>query len=97
MEACRHYVGAYLAVLGGADVICFTGGIGQNGVAIRAAILADMKFCVGIELDLVKNGQARGNVEMRLDASSSKVEIWMLPTNEELIVARQTVEVLRRN
>ena len=94
VEACRHHIGAYLTVLSGADAICFTGGIGQNGVAIRAAILANMGYA-GIELDTAKNAAAWGNVEARIDAAGSRVQIWMLPTNEELIVARQTVAVLR--
>lgn len=93
VEACRHYVGAYLTVLGGAEAICFTGGIGQNGAAIRAAILENMGYA-GIELDTEKNAKTRGHVEARLDAPASRVQIWMLPTNEELIVARQTVAVL---
>jgi acetate kinase len=93
VEACRHYVGAYLAVLGGADAVVFTAGIGQNGAAIRAVILENMGFA-GIELDAAKNASTRGNVEARLDSGSSRVQIWMLPTNEELIVARQTVAVL---
>ena len=93
VEACRHYVGAYLAVLNGADAITFTGGIGQNGSAIRAAILAHMEYA-GIVLDAEKNKSTRGNVEARLDGTGSRVQIWMLPTNEELIVARQTVAVL---
>ena len=93
VEACRHYVGGYLGVLGGADAITFTGGIGQNGSAIRGAILVNMEFA-GIVLDSAKNKSTRGNVEARLDGPGSKVQIWMLPTNEELIVARQTVAVL---
>lgn len=94
VEACRHYVGAYLAVLGGADAIVFTAGIGQNGAAIRSAILENMGWA-GIQLDTAKNRGTRGNVEARLDAAGSRVQVWMLPTNEELIVARQTVAVLQ--
>jgi acetate kinase len=94
VEACRHYVGAYLAVLGGADAIVFTAGIGQNDAAIRAGILENMGWA-GIELDAAKNAATRGNVEARLDAAGSRVQVWMLPTNEELIVARQTVAVLQ--
>ena len=89
IETCRHYVAAYMAVFGnggGADAICFTGGIGQNGAAIRAGILENMAYA-GIALDAAKNNAARGNVEARLDAVESRVQIWMLPTNEELIVA----------
>jgi acetate kinase len=96
VEACRHYLGAFLAVLNGADAITFTGGIGQNGAAIRAAILDKMDYA-GIVLDLEKNKAARGNVEARLDQAGSRVQIWMLPTNEELIVARQTVAALTAN
>ncbi len=96
VEACRHYIGSYLAVLGGTDAICFTGGIGQNGAAIRAAILANMDYA-GILLDPAKNAAAHGNVAARIDAAESSVQIWMLPTNEELIVARQTVAALNES
>jgi acetate kinase len=96
VEACRHYTGAYLAVLGGADAIVFTAGIGQNGAAIRSVILHNLQYA-GIELDEAKNATTKGNIEARLDAPASRVQIWMLPTNEELIVARQTVAVLTNN
>jgi acetate kinase len=94
VESCRHYIGAYLAVLNGADAIAFTGGVGQHGKAIRAAILADMSFA-GIAIDPRKNKEADGNAESRIDAGDG-VEVWVLPTNEELIVARQTIEVLQQ-
>ncbi|HVS71696.1 MAG TPA: acetate/propionate family kinase [Phycisphaerae bacterium] len=93
VEACRHYLGAYLVVLNGADAITFTGGIGQNGSAIRAAILEGMEWA-GVRLDPEKNKTTRGNIEGRLDDGQGRVQIWMLPTNEELIVARQTVATL---
>jgi acetate kinase len=93
VEACRHYLGAYLVVLNGADAITFTGGIGQNGSAIRAAILEGMEWA-GVRLDPEKNKMTRGNIEGRLDDGQGRVQIWMLPTNEELIVARQTVATL---
>jgi len=94
IEACRHYVGAYLAVLNGADAICFTGGIGQNEAGIRAGIAGNMDYA-GIVIDATKNAAAKGNVETRIDAANSRVQVWVLPTNEELIVARQTVAVLQ--
>lgn len=94
IEACRHYVGAYLAVLNGADAICFTGGIGQNEAGIRAGIAGNMDYA-GIVIDAAKNAAAKGNVETRIDAANSRVQVWVLPTNEELIVARQTVAVLQ--
>jgi acetate kinase len=93
VESCRHFVGAYLAVLNGADAIVFTGGIGQNGRAIRAAICADMTYA-GLRLDEAKNRLAAGDAETRIDHADSCVAAWIVPTNEELIVARQTVEVL---
>ena len=94
MESVRQYIGAYLAVLNGADAIVFTGGIGQHAVAIRQRIISDMQYA-GIVLDEQKNRHAKG--ECRIDAAGSKVQIWVLPTNEELIVARQTVRALQTN
>ncbi len=96
IESCRHYVGAYLAVLNGADAIVFTGGIGQHGKTVRKEICAAMDYA-GVALDPRKNDAARGDAESRIDADGSKVQLWVLPTNEELIVARQTVEVLSTN
>jgi len=93
IESVRHYVGAYLAVLNGADAICFTGGIGQHSKAARAAILQDMDYA-GIVMDPAKNETANGSQEGRIDASGSGTQLWVLPTNEELIVARQTAAVL---
>ncbi|MDA8379044.1 MAG: acetate/propionate family kinase [Planctomycetia bacterium] len=91
VESARQYIGAYLAVLNGADVIAFTGGIGQNAVNIRQWIISDMQYA-GIILDTEKNRQAHG--ECRIDGPGGRVQIWVLPTNEELIVARQTVRAL---
>lgn len=93
VESCRHYVGAYLAVLNGVDALVFTGGIGQHGGAIRAAICADLDFA-GIRIDAEANDAVKGNCESRIDADGTDVEVWVVPTNEELIVARQTVELL---
>jgi acetate kinase len=91
VEAVRHYIGAYLVVLGGCDVLAFTGGIGENGVAIREAICRNLEWA-GIVLDRNKN-QVRGQ-ETEISAVESDCGIWIVPTNEELIVARQTVSVL---
>ena len=82
----RHYLGAYLVLLGGADAIVFTGGIGENSVAMRSAICANLDW-FGIQLNAQKNAAAKG--EMRIDAPDSSVQLWIMPTNEELIVARQ--------
>jgi acetate kinase len=88
----RHYLGAYLLLLGGADAIVFTGGIGENSAPMRAAICADLGW-FGIQLSLSANDSARG--EMPIHASTSRVPLWIMPTNEELIVARQVRDVLQ--
>ncbi|HEV2971158.1 MAG TPA: acetate/propionate family kinase [Pirellulales bacterium] len=87
----RHYLGAYLAELGGADAIVFTGGIGEKSGGIRTAVCRDLE-ALGIVLDRDKNGSARG--EARIDAAASRVQLWIVPTNEELVVARQTKRLL---
>ncbi|MDW8222937.1 MAG: acetate/propionate family kinase [Gemmatales bacterium] len=88
----RHYVGAYLYLLNGADMIVFTGGIGENSAAIRRGVCQNLDW-FGIHLDENRNRDARG--ETPLHASYSRVQIWIIPTNEELIVARQTRDLLR--
>src|SRR5688572_28478779 len=93
VESVRHFIGSYLVALGGCEALAFTGGIGENGVQIREAICRDLGWA-GIELDKNKNS-VRGTEE-RISRVESRAEIWVVPTNEELIVARQTVEVLER-
>lgn len=93
VESCRHYLGAWLVALGGADAIAFTGGIGQYGREIREAICENLGWA-GIVLDREKNAAAKGREETRVETGDSRAQIWVLPTNEELIVGRQTVAVL---
>ena len=87
----RHYLGAYLVELGGADVLAFAGGIGENSAAIRQSVCRGLGG-LGIVLDEAKNSGAHS--ESALHAAVSKTQIWIVPTNEELIVARQTHELL---
>ncbi len=87
----RHYLGAYLVELGGADAIVFTGGIGENGASFRATICANLEE-LGIVLDPAANESAKG--EAKISAPESRVQIWVMPTNEELIVARQAAHLL---
>jgi acetate kinase len=89
--AVRHYLGAYLLQLNGADAIVFTGGIGENSATIRSAVCADLDW-FGIFLDSVRNEQAKG--EMPVHRADSRVPIWIMPTNEEIIVAREAQAVL---
>jgi acetate kinase len=88
----RHYLGAYLLLLGGADAIVFTGGIGENSKTIRAGVCANLEW-FGIGLDPIRNDSAKG--EMPIHLHNSRVQIWIMPTNEELIVARQTMALLQ--
>ncbi len=94
VDSVRHYIGAYLVVLGGCDVLVFTGGIGEKGTALREAICHNMEWA-GIALDPAKN-HSRGE-ETKISKVESNTEIWIVPTNEELIVARQTEAVLNAN
>jgi acetate kinase len=87
----RHYLGAYLVELGGADAIVFTGGIGENRAGFRAEVCRDLEE-LGIVLDAEANGQLQG--EGPIHGAKSRVEIWVVPTNEELIVARQAKQLL---
>jgi acetate kinase len=87
----RRHLGGLLVELGGADVIVMTGGIGENGVGVRAAICRDLDE-LGITIDPEANAAARG--EARISAAHSRTQIWVVPTNEELIVARQARELL---
>jgi acetate kinase len=80
-------------LLNGANAIVFTGGIGENSAAIRSAVCGGLDW-FGISLDPLRNKQARG--EATIHASGSRVQLWIMPTNEELIVARQAKALLSR-
>jgi acetate kinase len=90
----RRQLGGMLVALGGCDALVFTGGIGENGASIRAEVCAGLAE-LGIELDQQKNADARSS-EIRLESAGSRSQIWIIPTNEELVVARQTVAALGR-
>ncbi|HUE74004.1 MAG TPA: acetate/propionate family kinase [Pirellulaceae bacterium] len=87
----RRHLGGLFFELGGADAIVFTGGIGENGVNIRTAVCSGLEG-IGLVLDPTLNASANG--ECRISAESSRTQLWIVPTNEELIVARQTKELL---
>lgn len=89
----KKYVGSYLAVLGGADAIVFTGGIGEHSPLIRGLVMEDMEFC-GAVLDEKKNKEYSSGVA-EINAENSKVKILVLPTNEELSIARETKALVK--
>lgn len=87
----RHYLGAYLVELGGADCIAFTGGIGENRTDFRAAVCGGLEE-LGIVLDPASNQSTRD--EGKISAEESRIQVWVVPTNEELIVARLAKQLL---
>jgi acetate kinase len=93
VRAVRHYVGAFLLELGGLDVITFSGGIGENSAAIRAAVLKGL-VPFGVELDEENNAELKGEGE--ISTLRSMVKVLVIPANEEAILARETVGVVMR-
>jgi acetate kinase len=85
------YIGAYVAAMGGADAIVFTGGIGENATAIRARILEPLAF-LGAELDPVRN--ASDAKEKVVTTDGSRIAAWVVPTNEELSIAQKTKAIV---
>ncbi len=90
----KKYIGAYTAAMGGVDAIVFTGGIGENASETRANVIKDMDY-LGIDFDFEKNIGLRGK-EVELTKENSKVKVWIVPTNEELVIARDTLEIVSR-
>lgn len=88
----RKYVAAYAGAMGGVDAVIFTGGIGENSPAIRARSLAGLEF-MGIEVDAAKNDATIGT-EADVSAAGARVKTLVIPTNEELIIARDTVRLV---
>ena len=88
----RKYLGAYAVVLGRLDAVVFTAGIGENDDIVRAMILSDLD-CLGIELDAGKNME-RSRQDRVISTDKSRVQAWVIPTNEEVQIARETVAVL---
>jgi len=87
----KKYIGAYTAVLGGIDVLAFTGGIGENGKEIRKLICRGLE-CLGIRLDLAKN-EIRGQ-EGIISADDSPAKVLVVLANEELVIARETARLI---
>jgi acetate kinase len=87
----RHYLGAYHVQMNGCDAITFTGGIGENSSAVRQAVCRDLE-CIGARLDEEKNQS--GPAERSIHAADSRVQIWVIPTDEELIVARDASRLI---
>ena len=86
------YVGAYAAALKGLDVLTFTAGVGENDVNVRAAVCEYLGF-MGVEIDPELN--AKRGKEMLISTPNSKVQVWVVPTNEELMIAQDTADLVK--
>ena len=87
----RKYIGAYLAVLGGADAILFGGGVGENSPQVRAKILQNMAW-LGIELDVTENEKTLA-VEAVISREKSDIAVWVIPVDEAKVMAEQALEI----
>jgi acetate kinase len=88
----RKYIGAFLASMGGADAVVFTGGIGENSAEVRSRICTGLEWA-GLTIDPAQNGQMAGR-EGRISTEGSSLKAWVIPTNEELLIARDTVRCI---
>ncbi len=91
----KKYIGSYAAVMGGVDAIVFTAGVGENSPIIREKVLKDLGF-LGVKLNNKANfGIERGKSDgTRISYRSSKVQVWVIPTDEELVIAKDTAEIV---
>ena len=87
-----QYIAQYIVSLGGLDVIAFTAGIGENQYNARKKICENLK-CFGVEIDEAKNYEFRD--EGRISSPNSKIEVWVVPTNEELMIAKETANLIK--
>jgi len=89
----RKYIGAYLGALGGADALVFTGGVGENSAEIRARICHGLEW-LGVELDDAANAAIGGGGEGRITRATARLHAWVIPTDEELLIARDTARLV---
>jgi acetate kinase len=90
----RKYIGSYLAAMGGADAVVFTGGIGENSAEVRARICDGLQW-MGLELDAQRNNAHTGGREGLISQDGSRLAAYVIPTDEELLIARDTVRCMR--
>lgn len=90
----KKYIGSFAAAMGGVDAVVFTGGIGENSIQLREEVCADMEF-LGIKLDSAKNKELNSR-DAEISTPDSKVKVWIVPTNEELLIARDTRDLVTK-
>jgi acetate kinase len=91
----KKYIGAYMAVLDGCDAIVWTAGVGENSPIVRSIVHKKMEF-FGIKLDLDKNEVTWRGAEGEITTPDSKVKVLVIPTNEELVIAKDTMEIVNK-
>ena len=89
----RKFIGGYVAAMDGVDAIIFTGGIGENSQPVRADICTKLNY-LGVKIDLELNEKVWRSPDTRISTPDSKVDVWVIPTNEELMIARDTKEIV---
>ena len=90
----KKFIGSYAAVMNGLDAVIFTGGIGENAFEVREGVCTNMDV-LGIKIDTELNQTVRGKL-CKISTEDSKVEVWVVPTNEELLIARDTLELISK-
>ncbi len=90
----KKYIGSYAAVMNGLDAVIFTGGIGENAPEVREGVCENMDF-LGIKIDKDINNSVHGELK-KISSPDSKAEVWVIPTNEELLIARDTLALISK-
>ncbi|HKL96307.1 MAG TPA: acetate kinase, partial [Paludibacteraceae bacterium] len=90
----KKYIGSYTAALNGLDVLVFTGGVGENQSGTRQSVCEGLSY-LGVEIDLALNAKSRGE-EIELSTKNSKVRVVVIPTDEEFMIASDTLELVKK-
>ena len=90
----KKFIGSYAAIMNGLDAVIFTGGIGENSWEVRGGVCTDMDY-LGIKIDHELNKTVRGTLT-KLSTEDSRVDVWVIPTNEELLIARDTLALIKK-
>ena len=91
----KKYIGSYSAAMGGLDAIVFTAGIGEHSPYIREHVLSDLEY-LGVKLDTERNNFGHSGDPVKISADDSKVSVYMIPTNEELVIAKDTEAIVSK-
>jgi acetate kinase len=89
----KRYIGAYAAAMNGVDAIVFTAGVGENDKGVRERVMQDMEY-LGVEFDAEFNRNAPRGQELELTKAESRVKVYVIPTDEEMVIARDTASIV---